>query len=151
MDIKTFLNAKGGRLITITPDATLVDAVALMMQHRIGSLPVVEDGQLVSIITERDVLFAVNNHLAGHDGAHLERGQLVEVVTCDASCKVEDAMNLMFDNKLGRRIRHLPILEEGKLVGVVSNGDLLNALLDQVSFENRIMKNYIKNWPEETA
>jgi len=151
MDIKTFLNAKGGRLITITPDASLVDAVALMMQHRIGSLPVVEDGQLVSIITERDVLFAVNNHL--DDLANLKVRAIManEVVTCDANCKVADAMNLMFDNKLGRRIRHLPILEDGKLVGVVSNGDLLNALLDQVSFENRIMKNYIKNWPEETA
>ncbi|HHH46960.1 MAG TPA: CBS domain-containing protein [Thiotrichales bacterium] len=151
MDIKTFLNAKGGRLITITPDASLVDAVALMMQHRIGSLPVVEEGQLVSIITERDVLFAVNNHLDELPNLKVRAIMASEVVTCDASCKVEDAMNLMFDNKLGRRIRHLPILEDGKLVGVVSNGDLLNALLDQVSFENRIMKNYIKNWPEETA
>ncbi|RMG55524.1 MAG: CBS domain-containing protein [Gammaproteobacteria bacterium] len=151
MDIKTFLNAKGGRLITITPDANIVDAVALMMQHRIGSLPVVEDGQLVSIITERDILFAVNNHLEELPNLKVRAIMAKDIVTCDASCKVADAMNLMFDNRLGRRIRHLPILEEGKLVGVVSNGDLLNALLDQVSFENRIMKNYIKNWPEETA
>lgn len=151
MDIKSLISHKSTRLITVSPDTKITDAVALMMQNRIGSLPVIEDGKLVSIITERDVLFAVNNHsetLAEMEVRSIMAGDLV---TCSAECPIQDAMSMMFENKLGRRIRHLPILEDGKLIGLVSNGDLLDAMLDETEFENRIMKNYIKNWPEEQA
>ncbi len=151
MDVKSLLNQKSVRLVTVTPETSITDAVALMMQHRIGSLPVTEDGQLVSIITERDVMFAVNNHADELKDMTVKNIMASDLVTCTADCPLADAMSLMFENKINRRIRHLPILEDGKLVGIVSNGDLLDAMLDEAEFDNRIMKNYIKNWPEETA
>lgn len=151
MDIKSLLNQKNARLITVTPETSITDAVALMMQHRIGSLPVIEDGQLISIITERDVMFAVNNHADRISQMPVRDIMASDIVTCTADCPLSDAMSLMFENKINRRIRHLPIMEDGKLVGIVSNGDLLDAMLDEAEFDNRIMKNYIKNWPEETA
>jgi CBS domain-containing protein len=151
MDVKSLLNQKSVRLVTVTPETIITDAVALMMQHRIGSLPVTEDGQLVSIITERDVMFAVNNHADELKDMTVKNIMASDLVTCTADCPLSDAMSLMFENKINRRIRHLPILEDGKLVGIVSNGDLLDAMLDEAEFDNRIMKNYIKNWPEETA
>ena len=151
MDVKSLLNHKATRLITVTPETKITDAVSLMMQNRIGSLPVVEDGALVSIITERDVMFALNSHAENIQTISVRDIMASDLITCTADCSVEDSMSMMFDNRLGRRIRHLPVLEDGKLVGVVSNGDLLGALLDETEFENRIMKNYIKNWPEESA
>jgi CBS domain-containing protein len=151
MDVKSLLNHKATRLITVTPETKITDAVSLMMQNRIGSLPVVEDGALVSIITERDVMFALNSHAENIQTISVREIMAGDLVTCTAECPIQDAMTLMFDNKLGRRIRHLPITEDGKLVGIVSNGDLLDAMLDETEFENRIMKNYITNWPEESA
>jgi len=151
MDVKSLLNQKSVRLITVTPETSITDAVALMMQHRIGSLPVIEDGQLISIITERDVMFAVNNHADELKDMTVRNIMATDLVTCTADCPLPDAMSLMFENKINRRIRHLPILEDGKLVGIVSNGDLLDAMLDEAEFDNRIMKNYIKNWPEESV
>jgi CBS domain-containing protein len=151
MDVKSLLNQKSIRLVTVTPETSITDAVALMMQHRIGSLPVIEGGQLTSIITERDVLFAVNNHADRLKEMLVRDIMASELVTCKADCPLGDAMSLMFENKINRRIRHLPIVDDGKLVGIVSNGDLLDAMLDEAEFDNRIMKNYIKNWPEEAV
>jgi CBS domain-containing protein len=151
MDVKSLLNHKATRLVTVSPDTKITDAVSLMMQNRIGSLPVIEDGALLSIITERDVMFALNSHADNINSIAVRDIMASDLVTCTAECPIQDAMSLMFDNQLGRRIRHLPITEDGKLVGIVSNGDLLDAMLDETEFENRIMKNYIKNWPEESA
>ena len=58
-------------------------------------------------------------------------------------------MNLMLDNETGKRIRHLPIMDEGKLVGMATVTDLMKRLIQETEFENRIMKNYIQKWPEE--
>ncbi len=65
------------------------------------------------------------------------------------SFTLKEAMTLMFHNQTGRRIRHLPVIDNGELVGMVSNGDLLQRLNQEAEFENRVMKNYIQNWPEE--
>lgn len=149
MTIKNLLDSKGYGCLEISPDQLMEDAVDKMMDNHVGSLAVVEEGKPVGIITERDVMYTVY-----HDHINIHSTTVGEVmsdklITFDLHGAVNDAMALMFHNETGRRIRHLPILDGEKLVAMVSIGDILKRLLDEKDFENRIMKNYIQNWPEE--
>lgn len=150
MNIKNLLDKKGTKCHTIHPDESMADAVNKMMQHRIGSLVVVNnDNKPISIITERDVMFTIYHH-----GCDIKETRISDImgpnlVACNINDSIKDAMALMFENQTGRRVRHLPVLDDGKLVGLVSNGDLLGRMVEEAEFENRVMKNYIQNWPEE--
>ena len=150
MNIKNLLEQKGRQCYTITPDNTMAEAVSKMMEHHIGSLVVVDEhGKPISIITERDVMFTIHHH--GCDINTTNVGEIMgsKLVACDITDTIKEAMTLMFDNETGRRVRHLPVIEDGQLVGLVSNGDLLLRMLEEAEFENKVMKNYIQNWPEE--
>ncbi len=149
MDIKHLLEQKGRRCYTIKPENSMADAVSEMMKHQIGSLIVVEGEEPVSMITERDVMFTI--HKYGYDLNLTTVGEIMgsKLVTCESSAIIKDTIKMMFDNETGHRIRHLPVMENGRLVGLVSNGDLLLRLLEEAEFENRVMKNYIQKWPEE--
>lgn len=150
MHIKSLLDKKSHECHTISPDATMAAAVSKMMQHYIGSLVVVDaENKPISIVTERDVMFTIHHH-----GCDIRTTKVSEImgsklITCDQTDTIKDAMALMFDNATGHRIRHLPVVEDGKLIGMVSNGDLLLSIVEETEFENRVMKNYIQNWPEE--
>lgn len=149
MNIKNLLDKKGRQCHTISPENTMADAVNKMMEYHIGSLVVVQGEEPISIITERDVMFTIHHH--GCDINSTKVGDIMgsSLVACDIDHTIKEAMTLMFDNITGRRVRHLPVLDDGKLVGLVSNGDLLLRLIEETEFENRVMKNYIQNWPEE--
>ena len=151
MDIKQMLEQKGkGRQChTITPEDSMADAVREMMKHHIGSLIIVQGETPISIITERDVMFTIHKHGCDIDLTTVSEIMGSKLVACESSATIKDAMKMMFDNETGRRVRHLPVLEDGKLVGLVSNGDLLLRLIEEAEFENRVMKSYIQNWPEE--
>ncbi len=149
MNIKNLLDDKGYDFLTIDPESTMEAAVNKMMDHHIGSLLVAIDGKPEGIITERDVM-----HTIYHDHRNIETTKVCDVmsnelITFDISGTTKDAMHLMFHNDTGHRIRHLPIVDDGMLVGMVSISDLLQRLVQEAQFENRIMKNYIQNWPEE--
>ena len=149
MNIQHLLDQKGRRCHTTNPENSMAEAVGKMMKHNIGSLIVVEREHPVGIITERDVMFTIHKYGCDIDTTTVGEIMGSTLVSCDGSTMIKDAMKLMFDNQTGRRIRHLPIIEEGKLVGMVSNGDLLLRMVEEAEFENRVMKNYIQNWPEE--
>lgn len=144
MKLQEILSAKGSNVHSIAPEATLQDVVRTLVEQRIGSLVVCRPDaggkeELVGIITERDILYAC---VAG--GRPLAEVTVAEVmptavVTGGPDDEVEQVMGLMTT----RRIRHLPVLYEGRLVGMISIGDVVKAQHDRLALENRFMKDYI--------
>ncbi|WP_303907231.1 CBS domain-containing protein [Thiohalomonas denitrificans] len=152
MDVKYLLRKKeSANHIGIGPEQLLTDAVRLMMQHRIGSLVVTEGDRLVGIISERDVMRAADDYLDRIRDVQVQDVMTPDPVTCTAEMTIDEAMDTLLHNATGNRIRHLPVLSDGQLVGVISIGDIIQALLTETRFENRLLKHYIKNWPEEDA
>lgn len=149
MTIKNLLDDKGYGCLDISPESTIENAAEKMMEHHVGCLLVTADDKPLGIITERDLMYTIC-----HEHRDVATTQVAEVmskdpVTFDVSGTVRDAMSLMFHNETGHRVRHLPIMDGDKLVGMVSISDLLRRIIQETEFENRIMKNYIQNWPEE--
>jgi CBS domain-containing protein len=145
MTLQDILSVKGDIVFTATPETTLKDIVRTLVDRNVGSLVVCRqdeagEDQLVGIITERDLL-----HCCAAGKYALEKVTVAEVMTTDLitgspSDAVEKIMGLMTKN----RIRHLPILSGGRLVGIVSIGDVVKAQHNRLAMENRFMKDYIR-------
>ncbi len=140
MNVETILAGKGRDVLTIGPDATIADAVQVLRAHRIGAAVVSTDGKTVSgILSERDIVHG----LAEHGGALLERrvDQLMtrDVETCEGRDTDQEVLALMTE----RRFRHLPVVEDGVLAGIVSIGDVVKSRLDGISGEAEAMRDYI--------
>lgn len=149
MKISHILNRKGPHFFSIEADQPLSEAVRLMIHHRIGSLVVMDGGRLVSIVTERDVVWAAGSHGSNLTQMKVRDIMAKKLVTCVADDELDHAMDIMTQNPTKQRIRHLPVLEGGKLIGVISIGDIVHALLTEREFENKLLKTYIRNWPDE--
>lgn len=132
----------------ISGDESLVKAAAVMNQNHIGSLVVKEGGKVVSIVTERDVMRAVSDHSGRLAELKVADVMATTLICCDADDSVDHIMDIMINNETGHRIRHLPVMENGNFIGVISMSDIIQALLTETKFENNLLKNYIKNWPE---
>jgi CBS domain-containing protein len=137
--IATILSRKGTSVVTNGPDATVLEAMRLLMEHRIGGVVVERDGEPVGILTERDVL-----RLGAEDPAQLEtlsvdRAMTRELITGNLEQSLQRVMEVMTEN----RIRHLPIIEDGKLAGIVSIGDVVNAARRAAETENQQLRAYI--------
>ena len=145
MNVSKILKKKGNTCQSTTPDTLLVDAVRVMMQGRIGSLVVMEGGKLVSIITERDVMHAVDKYGTDLGQVRVKDLMAKQLVTCSTKDSVDKIMDSMLHNSTKRRIRHLPVVENGELLGLISIGDVVEVLLTETRFENQLLKNYIKN------
>jgi CBS domain-containing protein len=141
MLVRDILENKGVTVHNCSPEDTLSDVVDLLVRHNIGSLVVTSGGEMVGIITERDILRAVAS-----TGGPLEFVRVHERMTrCPLVAApgddVADAMCTMTE----RRIRHLPVVENGKLVGIISIGDLVKAQHDELCRENHYLKSYIQS------
>ena len=147
MTLREILQSKGSAVHTIDPDATLQEVVRTLVSHRCGSLVVCQDvqsegrsrGAMIGIITERDILNAAAEH-----GAGFLRLRVADVMTTDIRVgspndSVEDTMGLMTE----LRIRHLPVVEGGRLLGLVSIGDVVKMQHDRLTMENHYLKNYL--------
>jgi CBS domain-containing protein len=121
--VANLLKTKGGQVVTIEPDATVLQAARLMNMHRIGSLVVVEQGAPVGIFTERDVLTRV---VAGERNPQSTRVRDV-MTTRVLSCTPETSLDAVRHTIRTERVRHIPVVEDGKLCGIVSIGDLNTA------------------------
>jgi len=146
MTLQEILRVKGSTVHTIGPEATLDDAARTLVQHRVGSLLVCdrdlsEGEQLVGIITERDLLYCSAERQCLLCEVKVSEVMTTELVTGNPDDPVESAMGVM----TARRIRHLPVLSEGRLVGLISIGDVVKAQHDQLALENRFMKDYIQS------
>jgi CBS domain-containing protein len=143
MRIREILNLKGNAIYGTAPDGLLVDAVGLMVKHDVGSLVVLSDGAMVGLVTFREVLAALDTR------GSLGRHTVQEVMVKDPVCgKPDDTIDEMRTVMTERHIRYLPIMEAGSLIGILSFHDVARAALNAASFENRLLKQYIKNWPE---
>lgn len=123
--VKEILDAKGGQVLTVGQNATVLQAATLMNEHKIGSLVVSDDGRLVGIFTERDVLRRVVGECRDPANTRVADVMSTEVACCTTSTSIDEARSAMKN----RRIRHLPVVDDaGRLLGMISIGDL-NAYL----------------------
>jgi CBS domain-containing protein len=141
MKLSDILRIKGNSVLTIGPRATLADVVSTMVEHNCGSLVVCDGDALVGIITERDILRACASQARSLREIPVEERMTREVITGLASDPISGVMGLMTE----RRIRHLPVLVEGKLAGLVSIGDIVKAEHSTLSVENQYLKHYIQS------
>jgi CBS domain-containing protein len=140
MQVRDVLKTKGGRVISIDPEASVSEAVARLVQNNIGSLPVVDDeGRLVGIFSERDALRSVHNRGEGFGRTHVSQVMSNDPVTCKLEDEVDDVMGAMSE----RRIAKVPVLDGTRLVGIVSVGDVIKVLYEKVSSENKHLMTYI--------
>jgi CBS domain-containing protein len=138
--VRQLLDSKRHKLISIVPDATVYDALQAMSDHDIGALIVQEDGRLVGIFSERDYARKIILHGKSSKETLVREIMTSKVVVLRPSQTVEDCMTLMTD----KRIRHLPVLEDGKVVGVVSIGDVVKEMLSEQKFIIEQLESYIK-------
>lgn len=140
MRIKDILREKGADVVTIVPTATVHDAIMRLNEHNIGSLVVTtENGVVVGIITERDIL-----REAAERCNEVRATEIVDVMTRDVIIGVpEDDLDYVIAVMTKNRIRHLPVMDESGLVGIVSIGDVVSTRLRKTAFENRMLKDYI--------
>ncbi len=141
MSIKTILADKGHEVTTIGPDERVAQLVARLGEKRIGALPVVEDGRVLGIVSERDVIYCLRDHGAEVLGWPVSRAMTSPAVTVDPSTAVLAALAMMTK----RRIRHLPVVAGGELVGIVSIGDLVKYRMERIEEEAEAMRIYIQS------
>lgn len=140
MKLVDILGRKGGIVVTIEKERSVLEAARTLVQHNIGALVVTDDDSPHGIITERDILRLTASDpggIAGHSvGAVMTR----DLVTASPEDDLREAMGVMTH----RRIRHLPVVKERRLVGIVSIGDLINACLNVAEHENLHLRQYIQ-------
>jgi CBS domain-containing protein len=141
MKLSDILQSKGTQVFTIAPQASMADATAAMLENNCGSLVVCDGGQVVGIITERDVLRACADDSRPLVDVPVKELMTCDVVTCSKSDKISDVMGWMTE----MRIRHLPVLDDGRLAGIVSIGDVVKAEHSLLSVENQYLKHYIQS------
>jgi CBS domain-containing protein len=140
MNVEGILRTKGRTVATIGPDATVGAAVDELISRNIGALVVSEDGKSADgIISERDIVHALAER--GADLLSLKVAQVMtrRVVTCDPADSIEKLMAEMTN----RRIRHFPVVQDGRLYGIVSIGDVVKNRLDEVEYEARSLRSFI--------
>ena len=147
MKIRDIIQEKGQEVVTTAPEQPIFDAINKLNEHRIGALMVMhENGDIAGIITERDILRVCGKYF-GKAGAQDTGGREALVrdsMTTDLVIGVlDDDLNYAMGVMTKNRIRHLPVLEDGKLAGIISIGDLVNAHFEEKVLENRTLREYI--------
>ena len=142
--ISTILDNKGSVVYSISPENTLKQMANEMLAKKIGSLLVTDKaGALVGIISERDFLTIVGEHTKDWEDMTVSEVMTKEVITATPEDSLEQVMFIMTEH----HIRHIPVIGDDKIVGVLALGDIINALLDKSLFQNKLLKRYIKDWP----
>jgi len=140
MTIAAILQGKGHDVIQLDPNVSMQEAVNLLVEKRIGCVPVIENGKVVGIFSERDVLRSVASGKVDSMQQPVSSAMTSPAVTITSDMGAMTALSLMTQ----RRIRHLPVLDDGKLVGFVSIGDLVKYRIDKIESEAAAMRDYIQ-------
>lgn len=139
--VRQLLDAKGNSILSISSDATVYDALVIMAEKHVGALLIMDAGHLVGIFSERD--YARSVVLKGKSSKDTPIKEVMTpgslLITVDPCQTVEECLNLVSD----KRIRHLPVLEDGKVVGVLSIGDLVKATIEYQQFLIQQLESYI--------
>jgi CBS domain-containing protein len=147
MKVSDILRVKGTTLFTVTPSQPLSEAVDVMSEKDIGSLVVMEYGDLVGMLTFREVIQAIVKN-GGQIGSMTVRSAMDEYpMTCTGETDLDEVRRMMLD----RHARYMPVMDKRMLVGVISLYDVAKAVVDSQNFENQMLKAYIRDWPSEEA
>ncbi len=137
--VKHLLEAKGSNIISIQPDASVLDAIKLMAEKGIGSLVVTEGEALQGIVTERDYARKVIIKGRASDSTKISEIMTADVITASSDQTVNQCMAIMTE----RKCRHLPVVDDGHLVGMISIGDLVQAIITDQAEEIEQLEHYI--------
>jgi len=147
MLVSEILRIKGHTLFTTPPERTLLEAVAVMAEHDIGSLVVMDRGRMAGMLTFAEVLKALAQRGGALGDAAVAELYVRDPLTAAPDLDVMELRRVMLE----RHARYVPVMDGTTLLGVVSFHDVAKAVYEDQSFENRMLKSYIKNWPDEEA
>ena len=145
MKVSDILRVKGGTLFTVAPEEKLREAVKVMSAHDIGSLVVMNRGELSGILTFREVIQAVEKNDGSLGNSIVGSVMDTHPLTCTPETEIDEVRRMM----LGRHARYMPVMSQRTLMGVISFYDVAKAVVDSQDFENRMLKAYIRDWPVE--
>lgn len=141
MNVKTILATKGSEVITIAPTATLGEAIAILARQRIGAVVVLgADQRVIGILSERDIVRAISERGANALNEPLAQTMTRVVVTCGETDSVSELMERMTRG----RFRHIPVLEQDRLIGIISIGDVVKQRLGEMERESEALRDYIQ-------
>jgi CBS domain-containing protein len=142
MNVKAILSAKGGGVVTIEPNVTLEAAATVLAKHRIGALVVLgADQRVIGILSERDIVRSLAELGASALAMPLAQVMTRKVVTCSESETVAAIMELMTTGKF----RHVPVIEQDRMVGIISIGDVVKYRLTEIETESAALRDYIRS------
>ena len=145
MRVSDILKVKGNALYTVTPDTLLADAVNTMAEHDIGSLVVMEYGDLVGMLTFREIILTLRENGGSVGTATIRKVMDDHPITCTPETDVNEVRRMMLEH----HVRYLPVLEKRVLMGVISFYDVAKTVVEEQGFENRMLKAYIRDWTDE--
>jgi CBS domain-containing protein len=145
MKVADILRVKGTTLYTVQPDEPLSSATQTMAEKDIGSLVVMASGQLVGMLTFREVIQCIVKNGGEIGSALVGKAMDDQPLTCTPETEIDDVRRMMLDH----HARYLPVMEAKMLMGVISFYDVAKAVVDSQNFENQMLKAYIRDWPAE--
>ena len=146
MKVSDILRVKGGTLFTVSPDQALHEAVTTMSERDIGSLVVMDHGDLTGMLTFREVIQAIVKNGGSLGETRVQSVMDDHPLTCTPDTDLDEVRRIM----LGRHARYTPVVSDRTLMGVISFYDVARAVVDSQDFENRMLKAYIRDWPVES-
>ena len=144
MKVSDILRVKGATLYTTTPEDTLAQATNVMAEKDIGSLVVMSGGAVVGMLTFREVIQAVVKNGGSLGQTTVDRAMDAGPLTCSMETELDDVRRMMLE----RHARYMPVVDNRMLMGVISFYDVAKAVVDSQNFENKMLKAYIRDWPE---
>jgi len=144
MKVRDILRVKGGTLYTATPEDTLAHAADLMAEKDMGSLVVMSHGLVVGMLSFREVIQAVVKNGGSFGTTTVYRAMDPGPLTCTMETEMDEVRRMMLD----RHARYMPVIDNKMLMGVISFYDVARAVVDAQNFENKMLKAYIRDWPE---
>jgi CBS domain-containing protein len=144
MKVSDILRVKGGTLFTIKPEDSLADAAELMAERDMGSLVVISHGLVVGMLTFREVIKAVVKNGGNFGNTTVYRAMDPGPLICTTETEMDEVRRMMLE----RHARYMPVINNSMLMGVISFYDVAKTVVDSQNFENKMLKAYIRDWPE---
>ncbi|HVK56573.1 MAG TPA: CBS domain-containing protein [Burkholderiales bacterium] len=145
MIIRDILTDKGNQIYSVAPDTSVAEAAAFMIEKDISSVLVLRGGAMAGLVTLRELLRGL--HRLGGNVVNVPVSEIM--VASPVTGEPEDSVDRMRQLMTENHITHLPVLEKGKLIGILSFQDVARSMVKDVALENQMLKKYIKNWPDQ--
>lgn len=133
-------NRRGQPIVSCTADTPLIDAIRVLGTERIGAMPVLREGRVVGIISERDVVYCIADDAGACLNQPVEQRMTSPAITVSPATTIDEALGLM----TRRRFRHFPVVEDGELIAFISIGDLVKHKMDEIEHEAAALRDYIQ-------